>query len=88
MTVGTGGSWMVQNMAKMFKAGMRMAPPPSPPPTPGAQPAPQKMGNKDTWLAMEMADAVGAKVPVARFMDELDMAVYDAYSDAMSGRNA
>jgi len=83
MTVGTGGSWMVENMAKMFKAGMRMAPPPSPPPTPGTQPAPQRMGNKDTELAMEMADAVGAKVPVARFMDELDMAVYDAYSATM-----
>jgi len=83
MSVSTGGSWMVGNMAQTLKSGMRMAPPPSPPPTPGAQAPAQKMGNKDTELAMEMADAVGAKVPVARFMDDIDMAVYDAYSDAM-----
>ena len=83
MTVSTGGSWMVQNMGQMLKSGARMGPPPSPPPAPGTQPPPQRMGNKDTELAMEMADAVGAKVPVARFMDNMDMAVYDAYSDAM-----
>jgi len=32
---------------------------------------------------MEMAEAVGADVPIARFLDELDTSLYEAYSVAM-----
>ena len=85
MNVSTGGSWGLQNMAHMMKSGMRMAPPPRPPASaPGVKAPPPKLGNKDMELAMEMAESVGANIPVAKFMDELDTAsAYDAYAAAM-----
>ena len=83
MTVGTGGSWMLQAMASMRKSGARMAPPPSPPPTPPGAKAPENIGSKDKRLAIELAEAVGADIPIAQFLETLDTSVYDAYSAAM-----
>jgi len=81
MQVSTGGSWVLMNMGHMLKSGRLMPRPPAPPP---GQTAPRKLGNKDMDLAIEMADAVGANVPVARFMEELDTGkAYDAYSKKM-----
>jgi 3-hydroxyisobutyrate dehydrogenase len=84
MQEGTGGSWMANGMLNMLSAGRpRMAPPPPPP---GARTPQPKFINKDQILAIELADAVGAKIPVAKLMENLDeSAVYDAYTKAMRG---
>jgi 3-hydroxyisobutyrate dehydrogenase-like beta-hydroxyacid dehydrogenase len=80
MSVSTGGSWGLTNMGHMLKSGRRMPRPPAPPP--GQAPPP--LGNKDIDLALEMAKAVGANIPVAKFMKKLDTAsVYDAIAAAM-----
>lgn len=69
--------------------GRRMAgppPPPRPPVTraPGAKPPPEDLGTKDKRLALEMAEEVGAKTPVTRFMEKLDLeAEYDAFPTMM-----
>ena len=83
MSVSTGSSWMLQAMASMRKSGARIAPPPSPPPSPPGAKAPEDIGSKDKRLAMELAEAVGADVPIAQFLETLDTSVYDAYSAVM-----
>jgi 3-hydroxyisobutyrate dehydrogenase-like beta-hydroxyacid dehydrogenase len=80
MLVSTGGSWSLKNMDYMMKSGMRM---PRPAPTVD-KPVPRNLGNKDKELAYELAEEVGANVPLSKFMDELDTeSVYDAYSALM-----
>lgn len=81
MRVSTGSSWVLNNIGHTLKTGRRMPSPLSPPP---GQVAPPPLGNKDMDLAMEMAEAVGANIPVAKFMETLDTAsAYDAISAAM-----
>lgn len=82
MKEGTGDSWMARSMANMLASGgMRMAPPPLPP---DVKTPPRKFVNKDLVLARELAEEVGASIPVAKCMNELDEAVeYDAYYAAM-----
>ena len=54
-----------------------------PPPADGKAPSPN-LGNKDMVLAMEMAEEVGANIPVAKFMDGLDTAAaYEVYTEEM-----
>jgi 3-hydroxyisobutyrate dehydrogenase len=80
MLVSTGGSWSLKNMDYMMKSGMRI---PRPSPAEG-KPVPRNIGNKDKELAYELAEEVGANVPLSKFMDELDTeSVYDAYSALM-----
>ena len=84
MSVSTGSSWMLKSMAAMRNSGRRMAPPPPPPArAPGAKAPPEDIGAKDKRLALEMAEALGAKVPITRFLEKLDTAVYDAYGATM-----
>ena len=83
MSVGTGGSWMLEAMASMRKSAARMAPPPSPPPAPPGGKALEGIGEKDMRLAIELADEIKADIPITRFMQELDTSVFRAYADAM-----
>lgn len=83
MTVGTGGSWMLEAMASMRKSTARMAPPPSPPPAPPGGKPPENIGTKDKRLAIELADEIKVDIPITRFMEELDTSVYSAYSATM-----
>ena len=90
LSAGLGSTRGLQRMAAMLKSQRRtpaarplvaQAPATIPP---DANARPQIMGlNKDKQLAMEMAEAVGAEVPIARFMDELDPSLYETYSTAM-----
>ncbi len=84
MQEGTGGSWMANSMRNMLESGRpRMAPPPPPP---GDKTTPRQFINKDQILAIELAEEVDAKIPVARLMENLDeSALYDAYTKAMRG---
>ncbi len=84
MSVSTGSSWMLKSMAAMRKSGRRMAPP-QPPSVraPGAKAPPEDIGAKDKRLALEMAEALGAEVPITRFIEKLDTSVYDAYAVTM-----
>jgi 3-hydroxyisobutyrate dehydrogenase len=80
MLVSTGSSWSLKNMDYMMKSGMRM---PRPAPS-GDKPIPRNLGNKDKELAYELAEEVDAKVPLSKFMDELDAeSVYDGYAARM-----
>ena len=83
MSVGTGGSWMLETMASMRKSAARMAPSPSPPPAPPGGKAPEGIGEKDMRLAIELADEIKADIPITRFMQELDTSVFREYADAM-----
>ncbi|MBN2074223.1 MAG: NAD(P)-dependent oxidoreductase [Dehalococcoidales bacterium] len=83
MEEGTGGSWMANSMRSRLDSGMRRMPPP-PPPADGSPP-PQFI-NKDQVLAIEMAEELGAEIPVARLMENLDESiVYEAYTKYMRG---
>lgn len=84
MSVSTGSSWMLKSMAAMRKSGMRMVPPPPlPARAPGVKAPPEDIGAKDKRLALEMAEALGAEVPITRFIEKLDTSVYDAYAATM-----
>ncbi|MFC1946469.1 NAD(P)-dependent oxidoreductase [Chloroflexota bacterium] len=83
MEEGTGGSWMANSMLNMINSGRRRMPPP-PPPDDGSPPP--KFINKDQVLAIEMAEQLGAEIPVAKLMEELDESiVYEAYTKYMRG---
>ena len=83
MEEGTGGSWMANSMRSRLESGTRRMPPP-PPPADGSPP-PQFI-NKDQVLAIEMAEQLGAEIPVAKLMEELDESrLYQAYTKYMRG---
>jgi 3-hydroxyisobutyrate dehydrogenase-like beta-hydroxyacid dehydrogenase len=84
MSAGLGSTRGLQNMAEMLRAGKVITTFPRPP---GAS-APETrvlppMGNKDKQLAFEMAKELGVETPVCRFIDEVDISLYEAYSAAM-----
>jgi 3-hydroxyisobutyrate dehydrogenase-like beta-hydroxyacid dehydrogenase len=75
MSLSTGNSRVLMGIG-------RMSPFPPPVRTPaelaGGKP-PEDLGSKDKRLALEMADSVGAKTPVVRLMEQLDLnSTYDA----------
>jgi 3-hydroxyisobutyrate dehydrogenase-like beta-hydroxyacid dehydrogenase len=83
MEEGTGGSWMANSMRARLESGVRRMPP-LPSPTDGSPPP--KFINKDQVLAIEMAEQLGAEIPVARLMENLDESiVYDEYTKFMRG---
>jgi 3-hydroxyisobutyrate dehydrogenase-like beta-hydroxyacid dehydrogenase len=84
MQEGTGGSWMANGMRNRLEAGSPRMMPPQPPP--GAKTPQPKFINKDQILAIELAEEVGAKIPIAKLMENLDESVeYDTYTKAMRG---
>jgi len=83
MEEGTGGSWMANSMRSRLESGMRRMPPP--PPSSDGSPPPVFI-NKDQVLAIEMAEELGAEIPVARLMENLDESkAYEAYTKFMRG---
>ena len=83
MEEGTGGSWMANSMRTRLDSGATRIPMP-PPPTDGSPP-PQFI-NKDQVLAIEMAEELGAEIPVAKLMENLDESkAYEAYTKLMRG---
>ncbi|UCD08733.1 MAG: NAD(P)-dependent oxidoreductase [Dehalococcoidales bacterium] len=83
MQEGTGASWMANSMRTRLESGTRGMPPPSPPTV--DSPPPQFI-NKDQVLAIEMAEELGAEIPVAKLMENLDESkVYSAYTKFMRG---
>ncbi len=83
MEEGTGGSWMANSMRARLESGVRRMPPP-PSITDGSPPP--KFINKDQVLAIEMAEQLGAEIPVARLMENLDESkVYEAYTRYIRG---
>ncbi len=73
--VSTGNSLRLESLDYMMK--VRKLPP--------VAKAPRKdLGTKDRDLAIELAEKVGANIPLLRFIAELDAeSAYDAYSDMM-----
>ncbi|HEY93557.1 MAG TPA: NAD(P)-dependent oxidoreductase [Dehalococcoidia bacterium] len=83
MEEGTGGSWMANSMRTRLESGMRRIPPP---PLPADGSPPPQFINKDQVLAIEMAEELGAEIPVARLMENLDESkVYETYTKYMRG---
>ena len=83
MEEGTGGSWMANSMRARLESGIRRMPPP--PPLADGSPPPRFI-NKDQVLAIEMAEELGAEIPVARLMENLNESiVYEAYTKFMRG---
>ena len=83
MEEGTGGSWMANSMRARLESGIRRMPPPLSP-TNGSPPP--RFINKDQVLAIEMAEELGAEIPVARLMENLNESiVYEAYTKFMRG---
>ena len=83
MEEGTGGSWMANSMRARLESGIRRMPPP--PPLADGSPPPRFI-NKDQVLAIEMAEELGAEIPVARLMENLnESTVYEAYTKFMRG---
>ncbi len=83
MRVSTGNSRSLNTLARRI---LEPGPTPAPPPKPAAGRAPVKdLGTKDNELAMEMAEAAGAEMPISRFMMQQVEAdkVYDALGKAM-----
>jgi 3-hydroxyisobutyrate dehydrogenase len=83
MSVSTGYSRMLGLISRSMG---RPASAPRPPVTkaPETKTSPEDIGTKDKRLALEMAEEVGAKMPIARLMDTLDLeTIYDAYSALM-----
>lgn len=78
MSVSTGNSRVLVDIRRT------MPPFPARPPVAqatGAKAPLEDLGTKDKRLALEIAEAVGAKTPIARLMEELDLeSTYDAYS--------
>ena len=59
---------------------------PPPPPPAGDGTPPPRFINKDQVLAIEMADSLGAQIPVAKLMENLNESeVYDTYTKYMRG---
>jgi len=80
MQEGTGGSWMANSLRRLLASGRRR--PSLPKMEDSSKPA--KFINKDQVLALELADKVGAKVPLARLIENLDEAeAYDSYMSFM-----
>ena len=74
MLVGTGGSWRLQSLNHTYKS-QKLS---------DVARAGRSTGAKDRALAMDLAEKVGAKTPLLRFIDGLDPeAAYDAYSARM-----
>jgi 3-hydroxyisobutyrate dehydrogenase-like beta-hydroxyacid dehydrogenase len=84
MSAGLGSTRGLQNMAETLRTGKVVTTPVRPPPSgsTGAKALPP-MGNKDKQLAFEMARELGVETPICRFIDEIDTALYEAYSNAM-----
>jgi 3-hydroxyisobutyrate dehydrogenase-like beta-hydroxyacid dehydrogenase len=83
MEEGTGGSWMANSMRARLESGMRRMPPP---PLPADGSPPPKFINKDQVLAIEMAEELGAEIPVAKLMENLDEStIYETYTKYMRG---
>jgi 3-hydroxyisobutyrate dehydrogenase-like beta-hydroxyacid dehydrogenase len=83
MEEGTGGSWMANSMRARLESGMRRMPPP---PLPADGSPPPKFINKDQVLAIEMAEELGAEIPVAKLMENLDEStIYETYMKYMRG---
>ncbi len=82
MSVSTGYSRMLGGLIRRIRGPVPLVRAPAE--APGAKAPPEDIGTKDKRLAMEMAEEVGANMPLARFIDELDAeSAYDAYSTAM-----
>jgi len=89
MAVSTGGTWALQNQVQMKKLGVKMPAMPRPPAAggPGAGTTPRRRVPFELQVAWELAEEVGAQLPVCKFIDELDTAsIYDAYSAAQRQR--
>jgi len=75
MSVSTGNSRALMGVGR---------PMPFPARPPGTREPTEDLGTKDKRLALEMAEAVGAKTPLVHLMEELDLeSTYDAYSTLM-----
>jgi len=69
-------------MRARLESGMRRMPPPLPP----TGDSPPQFINKDQVLAIEMAEELGAEIPIAKLMENLDESrVYEAYTKFMRG---
>jgi len=80
MSVSTGNSRALMGVGRP----MPLFPRPPVAQAPGAKAPVEDLGTKDKRLALEMANAVGAKTPIVRLMEELDLeSTYDAYSTLM-----
>lgn len=80
MQVSTGSSWSLMNLNHNLNSPRRKFSPLHDPPR-GHVPG---MRNKDKLMAIEMAKAVGAQVPIAEFTEELYLGeIYDAYATRM-----
>lgn len=91
LSVSTGGTWALQNQAYMKKKGIKMPPMPRPAAAPGAGAQPQGARRMpfELEMAWQLAEEVGAEMPICKFIDELDTAsVYKAYTDAMNKQQA
>ena len=72
MSVSTGSTWMLQNQVRMRKLGVKM--PAMRPPdigTVGPGGTPQRRMPFELQVAWELAEEVGAELPVCKFIDEL-----------------
>ncbi len=84
MSAGLGSTRGLQNMAEMLRLGKVTVSPPRPPTVNAAgAKTPPPMGNKDKQLAFEMAKELGVDTPICRFIDEIDITLYEEYSAAM-----
>jgi 3-hydroxyisobutyrate dehydrogenase-like beta-hydroxyacid dehydrogenase len=80
MRVSTGDSWGLKNMDFTIKSGMQVLK--STPPS--AKISFRNLGITEKQLAIELAEKVGANVPLAKFIQGLDVeAIYDAYFTRM-----
>ena len=74
---------MANSLRNVLASGRRRMPRP---PKPEGFGVPSKFINKDQVLAIELAENVGAQVPVAKLMEQLDESkVYDAFTKIMRG---
>jgi 3-hydroxyisobutyrate dehydrogenase-like beta-hydroxyacid dehydrogenase len=84
MSAGLGSTRGLQNMAETLRTRKVLVTPamPSSSGTADASALPP-MGNKDKQLAFEMAKELDVETPICRFIDEIDTALYEAYSTAI-----
>ncbi|NLN07136.1 MAG: NAD(P)-dependent oxidoreductase [Firmicutes bacterium] len=81
MHEGTGASWMANSMRNLIASGRRRRLPKM-----DDTRKPARFINKDQVLALELAEKVGAKVPLAKLIEQLDEAeTYDSFISFMSG---
>lgn len=85
MQEGTGASWMANSMRSRMASGRRMQ---LRPPMPLHAESPPTFINKDQILAIELADRVGAKIPIAKLLEQLDEEkLYDTFTTFMRGES-